>query len=183
MYKKIIKLLLSLSMFLFLYACSGTKTSFDFDNSVDFSQIKTYQWNMQPSSAFAKQNPLLNKRVIRAMDENMSRKGLTKSDSADVILSYQISAEKKISSSALSVGLGMSVGKSGRGHINLNSGNQLRASLEGTLVIDMVSKNKHELVWRSTTVKKIHGREATPEESTKRIGQLVHRMFESYPPK
>ena len=84
MYKKIIKLLLSLSMFLFLYACSGTKTSFDFDNSVDFSQIKTYQWNMQPSSAFAKQNPLLNKRVIRAMDENMSRKGLTKSDSADV---------------------------------------------------------------------------------------------------
>ena len=183
MYTKLIKLLLSLSIVSFLYACSGTKTSFDFDSSVDFSQIKTYQWNMQPSSAFAKQDPLIDKRIIQSMDENMSRKGLTNSDSADVTLSYHISVEKKLSSSALSAGLGMSVGKSGRGHINLNSGNQLRTSLEGTLVIDMVSTNKQGLIWRATTVKKIHGREATPDESTKRIGQLVHRMFESYPPK
>ncbi|RDH84079.1 MAG: hypothetical protein DIZ80_08065 [endosymbiont of Galathealinum brachiosum] len=183
MVKKLMKLLLGLSSIFFLYSCSGTKTSFDFDSSVDFSQIKTYQWDMQPSSAFAKQDPLLSKRVIQAMDDNMSRKGFTKSDSADVTLSYHISVEKKLSSSALSAGIGMSVGKSGRGHINLSSGNQLRTSLQGTLVIDMVSTGKKELIWRSTTVKKIHGREATPDESTKRIGQLVYKMFESYPPK
>lgn len=183
MYTKLIKLLLSLSIVLFLYACSGTKTSFDFDSSVDFGQIKTYQWNMQPSSAFARQDPLLNKRVIKAMDENMSRKGFTKADSADVTLSYHISVDKKLSSGGLSAGIGMSVGKSGRGRINLSSGNQLRTSLEGTLVIDMVSADKQELIWRSTTVKKISDREATPEESTKRIGQLVYSMFESYPPK
>jgi len=177
---KVVVVLISISL---LSACSGTKNTYDYDSSVDFSQIKTYQWNLQTSEAFSKANPLIDKRIISAIEDNLKRKGLEKSEAADIKVSYMVAFEKKLKTGGLSAGIGMSVGKSNRGHINLSSGNQLKQSIEGTLVVDMVSTKNGDLIWRSTTVKPVKDREASPEDSKKRIGQLVYQMFENYPPK
>jgi len=177
---KVLFVLISISL---LSACSGTKNTFDYDSSVDFSQIKTYQWNLQPSEAFSKANPLISKRIISAIEDNLKRKGLKKSDVGDIKVSYMIGFEKKLKTGGLTAGIGMSVGSSNRGHINLSSGNKVRQSIEGTLIIDMVSSKNGELIWRSTTVKPVKDRDASPEDSKKRIGQLIYQMFENYPPK
>jgi len=177
---KVLFMFISISL---LSACSGTKNTYDYDSSVNFSQIKTYQWNLQTSEAFSKANPLIDKRIISAIEDNLKRKGLTKTDAADIKVSYMIGFEKKLKTGGLSAGIGMSVGKSNRGNISLSSGNQIRQTIEGTLVVDMIDTKSGDLIWRSTTVKPVKDRDASPEDSKKRIGQLIYQMFENYPPK
>lgn len=179
---KKIRVLLVLFLISLLSACSGTKNTFDYDSSTDFSQIKTYQWNLQTSEAFAKANPLIDKRIISAIEDSLSRKGVVKAESADIKVSYMVGFEKKLKTGGLSAGVGMSVGKSNRGHINLSSGNQVKQTIEGTLIIDMTDTKNNDLIWRSTTVKPVKDRDASPEDSKKRIGQLVYQMFENFPP-
>jgi len=126
--RQIKKLFILLFIFM-LSACSNTKSTFDFDSSVDFSQIKTYTWDKQTSSAFAKANSLVDKRIVKSIESNLSRKGLSQSDTADVKVSYSMSTQKKLSSSNVSAGVGMSVGRSNRGSISLSSGNQIRQKI------------------------------------------------------
>lgn len=180
---KAIKTLVILVFIVSVVACSNVKSTYDYDSSVNFSQLKTYQWDSRPSADFSKANPLIDKRVLKAINDNMMSKGLVEAQSADIKISYSVNFEKKIKTGGLSAGIGMSVGKSNRGSISLSSGNQLKQSTEGVLMIDMIATKTKKLIWRSITTKPVTGREATPEESQKRISQLVYRVFENFPPK
>lgn len=164
-----------------LTACSNTKVTHDYDTNTNFEQLKTYQWDAQPSAAFAKEKPLIHQRIINAIDENMKNKQFTLAESADIKLNYSLIFEKKIKSSNVSFGIGVPVGK--HGQINMNSGNRVKQITEGKLDIRMISNTSNTLVWRSTSVKEMDNRKASAEESKKRIGQLIYRMFEGYPPK
>jgi len=168
---------------LLLHGCAGKKISFDYDSSTDFSQIKTYQWDPQPSAGFAKANPLIHKRIISAIDKNLESRGLKPSDSADMTISYRLSLEKKLSSSPVSMGIGMSVGKSNRGHISVSSGNRLKEVTEGTLVIDMISNPDKTLIWRAMSSQKISRKASSAEKSESRINSIVYDMLVNYPPK
>jgi len=176
-------MLLTMFFVSLLIACSGIKNTYDYDSSIDFTQLKAYQWDMQPSAEFSKANQLKAKRIVRAIEGNMKRKGIVKTDSADIKISYSVNYEKKLKSGGLSAGVGMSVGRSNRGSISLSSGNQLRQTTIGSLMIDMVSTKNNRLIWRSITTKPVTDRPATPEESQKRISQLVYGVFENFPPK
>ncbi|MCW8934141.1 MAG: DUF4136 domain-containing protein [Gammaproteobacteria bacterium] len=177
---KILLVLFSISQFA---ACSATKNTFDYDSSADFSQIKTYQWDFQVSEAFSKANPLIDKRIVKAIEDNLSRKGVVKAKSADITVSYNVDFEKTLKTGGLSAGIGMSIVKFNRGHISLSSGSQLKQALEGTLVIDMLNTKSGKLIWRSTTVQPVKASDASPEDSKKRIARLVSQMFENFPPK
>jgi len=177
------KIILVLLSSLFLFSCSNVKRSYDYDRAVDFTVLKTYQWDAQPSAAFSRANPLIAKRIVKAIEDNLKRKALVEAKSADIKISYQVSFEKKLSSHNISGGVGMSVGRYNRGSVSISSANQIHEFIEGTLMIDMVATSSHRLIWRSTTTKPLSGRDATPEESEKRIGQLIFSAFEHFPPK
>jgi len=168
---------------LILFSCSNVKSSYDYDSAVDFTILKTYQWDTHPSAAFSNANPLVAKRIVKAIEDNLKRKGLLEAEVADIKISYQVNFEKKLSTSNISGGVGMSVGRYNRGSVSLSSGNQIRETTEGTLMIDMVATSSNSLIWRSTTTKPVSGRDASPEESEKRIGQLIFSVFENFPPK
>jgi len=181
------KILSTLFLSFFLLACSNVKSAYDYDSNVDFTAIKTYQWDTQPSAAFTIANPLIAKRVVKAIEDNLQRKGLVEdkdaAKTADIKISYQVNFEKKLTSSNVTGSVGMSVGRYNRGSIGISSGNSIRETIEGALMIDMVSGSSNGLIWRSTTTKPVSGRDATPEESEKRIGQLIFTVFENFPPK
>jgi len=177
------KKIFTLSFTILLFSCSNVKSTYDYDKSVDFAGIKTYQWDTQPSAAFSHANPLVAKRIVKAIEENLKIKGLVAADAGDIKISYQVNFEKKLSSSNVSGAVGMSVGRYNRGNISVSSGNSIRETTEGTLMIDLVSVAGNSLIWRSTTTKPVSGRDASPQESEKRIGQLIHGVFENFPPK
>ncbi len=180
---KIIQVLLILSTALLLLSCSNVRSSYDYDSATDFSRLKTYQWDNGPSSDFRSVNPLIAERIVKAINDNLKRKGLVEGEAADIQISYQVNFEKKLSTSNVSGGVGVSVGRYNRGSISISSGNQIREITEGTLMIDMVSNATNKLIWRSVTTKPVSNRNATPQDSEKRIGQLIYVVFENYPPK
>ncbi len=182
MLNTVAKILFILSSALFVFSCSNVKSTYDYDRDVDFAAVKTYQWDRQPSKAFTQANPLIAKRIVKAIEANLKRKGLIEAEAADIKISYQVSFEKKLSSSNVTGGIGMSVGRYNRGSIGISSGNSIRETTEGTLMIDMVSANRQNLIWRSITTKPVSARDATPQESEKRIGQLIYRVFDNFPP-
>lgn len=175
------KILFTSTLVVFLFACSNVKSVYDYDSNVDFTVIKTYQWDTQPSASFTAASPLVAKRVLKAIDDNLKRKGLVEGEDADIKISYRVQYEKKLSSSNVTGSIGMSMG--GHSSIGLSRGNSIREITEGTLTIDMTSTRSNSLIWRSTTTKPISGRDATPQESEKRIGQLIYAVFDNFPPK
>jgi uncharacterized protein DUF4136 len=176
------RLLSILPVIAFLFSCSNAKTTFDYDNSTDFSQFKTYQWNNQPAEGFAKANPLISQRIVQSINNNLNLKGLSQSDPADFKVSYSVNFEKTYSSSSVSAGIGMSIGSANQGRISLSSGNQLKQTLNGTLVIDITSTTTHSLIWRATTSQKVAGDSPSPEESKNKINNIVMQMLENFPP-
>ncbi len=68
--------------FLFLAAlqASAQKTSVDWDHNItDFAQYKTYAWSkpLRPT-----QNPLMDQRIVAAVDTQLAAKGLRKVETA-----------------------------------------------------------------------------------------------------
>jgi len=178
----LIKILFLISVAVLLFSCSSNPALVDYDNSVDFSSLKTYQWDIEPSADFSKSNPLVAKRIVSAIEKGLQKKGFLKAEAADVKISYQVVIEKRFSSTKLSTGMGMSVGGGGRGYIGLSSGNQAKKITEGTLLIDMTSITSNRLIWRSKKTQPLKEQDKSPEESQESINQIVSDMLENFPP-
>ena len=73
---------------------------YNFDKNTDFSQFKTYKW--VPMKDAAKVDDLLDKQIKDAIDAELAKKNLTKTDadSADLYIGYQvgIGTEKQFTS-------------------------------------------------------------------------------------
>jgi len=175
-------LLLAVLSILSLTGCSSIKSSYDYDSRFDFSTIKTWQWDKQPSAEFAQSNPLVHARIVKAIEGALKQKRLNSGTPADVKISYAIRIEKKLSSSGISTGIGMSVGSSNRGHISLNSGNQLKQTTEGTLVIDVISIPGEALLWRGTATRSVSHASDSPEKSQASINEVVKKLLDNFPP-
>ena len=65
-----------LILFLSLYGCSSIRVNTDFDAEADFSAIHTYGWKTVNVSGDALgRNPLLYKRIARAIDGYLQGRG------------------------------------------------------------------------------------------------------------
>ncbi|HED32729.1 MAG TPA: DUF4136 domain-containing protein [Gammaproteobacteria bacterium] len=184
--RKTTRLLAALSILSFA-GCSSVKSSYDYDSSFNFSTVKTWQWNKEPSAEFSASNPLIHARIVKAIEGALKQKRLRletyPETPADVNVSYTIRLEKKLSSSGISTGIGMSVGgSSSRGLISLSSGNQLKQTTEGTLVIDVTSIPSGTLLWRGTATGGVSLASASPEESQAKINKAVDELFKNFPP-
>ena len=182
MLTRLLSLLLIFLTTLFLAACSNTKSSYDFDSSFDFTRIMTYQWDKTPSVSFASAHPLIDQRIINAIDAALNKKNLDQSLPADVKISYSVSFKEKLGRSGINTGIGLSIGKSSRGHIRLNSASQLKQTTEGTLIIDITSAKNGALLWRGTCIQAVSKKPSSPEKSQVQIREAVNELLKNLPP-
>jgi len=162
--------------------CSSIKSAYDFDSSFDFTQVRSWQWNTKPSAEFAQANPLIDKRIVKAIENVLEQKLFTQTTPPDVNISYTVSIEKKLSSSGISTGIGLSLGSSSRrGHVSMSSGNQLKQTTEGTLRIDISSKTG-ALLWRGTGTRSLSHAASSPEKSQEKINEIVNELLKNFPP-
>jgi len=163
--------------------CNRVKSSYDFDSNVDFTQVKTWQWDKTTSAEFTQANPLIDKRIIKAIEGNLVSKGIKQSTPADINVSYSISIEEKLSSGGVNIAIGMSLRATDRGSVSLSRGNhQLTQTKEGTLTIDMTSAKDGALLWRSTGMRSLPHAASSPEKSQAKITEAVNEMLENFPP-
>ncbi len=161
-------------------SCSSVTTNYDFDPSVNFTEVKTfsiYQGESIPGDVLAA-HPLVKKRVEDAIVRGLKEKGLTHidNDETDVVIVVHAGTQDKIQVT--------DYGHYGwydpwwgpyGGHVDVSH------YTEGTLVIDIVEYKTKELVWRGLGTKVVHDY-SNPEKMQREIDKYVFEILRNYPP-
>lgn len=170
--------LLPLLLLIVLGACSSVRVYSDFDKNVDFSQFKTYAF--QKSGIDRVQvSELDKKRILRAIDAELSKKGMTKSDTPDILVNILTKEREKLDVNQFNAGWGYGWGYGWNPY--LWGGNTfVTSSTEGTLYIDLIDAKKKELVWEGQGVGYLTENRARKEEQ---INEFVSKIMAQFPPK
>lgn len=159
------------------------KVSYDYNKNADFAAFKTYAHKEGTKVG----QPLIDERIVAAIDTQLAAKGLTKAESnPDVFVVYHLAFDKEKDISTYSSGYGGGYGPYGWGWGGGWGGGttttQVRDILIGTLVIDLADAKGNQLVWRGMGVKEVNT-QANPEKREKSINNAVKKIFKNYPPK
>jgi hypothetical protein len=157
------------------------KVSYDYDKTANFAGFKTYAHKEGTKVG----QPLIDERIVAAIDAQLAAKGLTKTESdPDVFVVYHIAFDKQKDISTFSTGYAGGYGPYGWGWGGGmgSTTTQVRDILIGTLVIDVADAKQGKLAWRGMGVKEVKT-QTNPEKRDKSINDAVKKIFKNYPPK
>jgi hypothetical protein len=171
-----------------LLAGAGTAAAqdvrYNFDKQANFASFKTYKWVTIKGAT--QLSELADRQVKAAVDAELSKKGLTKSDSdtADLYIGYQagIGTEKEYTS--FDTGWGYGPGWYGGGWYGGGGGmttGQTSTIYIGQLALDMYASSPKNLVWRGAASKTLDPK-AKPEKQEKNLNKAVAKLLKNYPP-
>ena len=157
------------------------KVSYDYNKAANFAAFKTYAHKDGTKVG----QPLIDERIVNAIDTEMAAKGLTKTEAnPDLFVVYHIAFDKQKDISTYSSGHAGGYGPYGWGWGGgmSTTTTQVRDILVGTLVIDIADAKAGQVAWRGMGVKEINTT-AKPEKRDKNISEAVAKIFKNYPPK
>ncbi|KAB1156602.1 DUF4136 domain-containing protein [Flavobacterium luteum] len=170
------KYLLLLFLIFLLASCSSVRVYSDYDKNVDFSAYKTYAFyktgiDKVEISDFDK------KRILRSIDEEMSAKGLTKSETPDLLININTKAEKSIDVNQFNSAWGYGWGFGWNPYWGANT--MVSTTIEGILIIDLIDAKKKELVWQGEGIGNLTRDTNKKDENIK---NFVSKILVLYPP-
>ena len=173
---KKIKLLSILLVTVFAVSCSSIRVNSDYDAAVDFNQYKTYAFFKQGIDK-AEISDLDKKRILRAIDAEMQKKGFVKSDSPDMLINIFTRANEQVNVNNWGYNYGWGWGYSpwmwGGNYTTVNT------STQGILYIDILDARKKELVWQGIGTGVLT---LDRERKQERINEFVMEIMKEYPP-
>lgn len=175
---KAIKTLPLLFLFI-LSSCSSISVYSDFDKNIDFSQYKTYAFHKRgidkvEISEFDK------KRILHAIDLELGKKGLTKSETPDLLINIFTKEREQVDVTQFNAGWGYGWGWGWNPYLWGGRQSYVSTSTEGTLYIDLIDAKKKELVWQGEGVGYLT---QNRNEKEKQINEFVAKILTLYPPK
>jgi len=181
----IIKRSISFALVLFLVGCKSVpvETRYNFDQAADFTQFKTYRWVPLPDAA--KLDEQRDKQIKDAVDAELSKKGLSKTDAddADLYVGYQaaINTETQFTSYKTDWGYSPSWSGARSGNVAGVTMAQVSTISVGQLVLDMYDSKKHTLAWRGVADKTIDPNSSLDTQQ-KNLRKAIAKLLENYPP-
>jgi hypothetical protein len=157
---------------------------YNFDKQANFGAFKTYKWVVIKGAN--QLSDLADKQVKAAVDAELAKKGLTKSeaDSADLYVGYQaaVGQEKEYTSydTGWGYGPGWGGGWYGGGGGGMTTGTTSTIYI-GQLALDMYASSPKALVWRGAASKTLDPK-AKPEKVQKNLDKAVAKLLKNYPP-
>ena len=177
------KKLLIIPVLLAFVACSTVKIGFDYDKTADFSKYKTYAFSEETMKLPVNQLNL--DRLIRAVENQMTVEGFTKSDKPDVIIDLRAKGEEYQTATATTTGgyggYGYRYGRWGYGGGFSTTQINYDKYVEGTLFITMIDKATDKIVWQGTGTKTLD-ENTSAEKREQNINYAVTQIFSNYPP-
>ena len=161
----------------FLSSCSSVRVASDYDREANFSNYGTYAF-FKPGIDKAEISDLDKKRILRAIENEMQKKGFTKSENPDVLVSIFTKTNENINIYQnnypfYGYGWGWNPWYWGSGF------NTVNRTSEGTLYIDLIDSEGKELVWQGMGTAAL-AREVNKKQE--RIDEIVMKIMEKYPP-
>lgn len=166
-----------------LAGCSTKSVVYDFSETADFEQFKTFQY--KPSESNLEVNsPLVHTRIVEAIRREMVNSGLTEAESdPDVYVSYYGSSSESVRLNTTY--MGYSGWSSRHRHYRGSSMTMVTSTTTattittGTLLIDIWDAREPALVWRGEVSSSLSG---DPGRDADRINQGVAAVLENFPP-
>jgi hypothetical protein len=161
---------------IFMTSCDTVKVATDYDQNVNFNKYKTFAF-FKPGIDKADISDLDKKRILRAIETEMTAKGFTKSEDPTLLISIFTKTKENINIYQDNrfgyYGWGWSPWYWGAGS------NTVSTTSEGTLYIDFIDGAKKELVWQGMGTA-VLAQEVNRKQE--RINEIVKKILEKYPP-
>jgi hypothetical protein len=161
----------SLFMLLFVTACSSIKVSTDYEAKTNFSQYKTFAFyrtgiDKAPISDIDK------RRIISAISNELTAKGMTVSETPDVLISIFTKARERVD---------VYDNNWHPYYYDPFHRQQISKYTEGTLFIDIIEKEGKKLVWQGIG-NGFLTKSQKPEKKEANIQLFVKEILKKYPP-
>jgi hypothetical protein len=183
---RIIKMMLFLIIITALAGCARVRVSQDYDPEIDFSRLNSFTWasETQPKVGDIRvDNPLLDSRIRKAIDEKLINMGYRKAAAGlpDFRVGYILNIETRYGSSSVGIGTGFGIGGGSTfGGVGVGTPIGGRSYEELALAIDFTDPQQGDLLWRGTGTRQA-GTQATPEELSNEVLDLVENVLEQLP--
>ncbi len=168
---------LPLFLLILLTSCSAVKVNYDYDKNVDFNQFKTYAFQKSGIDK-VEVSDLDKKRILRAIDEQMTAKGFTKSETPDLLVNIFTKEREQVDVNQFNAGWGYGWGYGWNPYL-WGGNTSVSSYVEGTLFIDLIDAKKKELIWQGQGVGVLTQDMNKKEELIK---EFVAKILEQYPP-
>lgn len=173
---KIKNFLAPLAFLLVLTSCSSVRVASDYDREANFNQYQSFAF-YKPGIDKADVSDLDKKRILRAIEAEMTAKGFSKSESPDLLVSIFTKTKENVNIYQNNFGWGYGWGWSpwywGNGY------NTVSRTTEGTLYIDLIDAESMELVWQGMGTGALT---MDMDDKIERINEMVQKIIERYPP-
>lgn len=159
---------------LFIFAsCSSVRVATDFDREVDFNQYQTFAF-YKPGIDKAQISDLDKRRILRAIESNLTQTGMSKSENPDILVSIFTKEKERVDV------YNNYYGHSWYWHPWYYQGSSVHRTPEGTLFIDLIDAKSNNLVWQGMGTANLHT--SSVEAKEKRINEIVREILAKYPP-
>ena len=154
---------------------------YDFVAGTDFSKYKTYKWRRADKARYPE--PASDQILIRAIDEQLTAKGLTKteSDTADLFVIYQLAVVEDVEWSSFTNDIQWSTGANSLPGFRGSTTNSTDLIRKGWLMVDMYDNNQQKLVWQASATKTL-GKGTDPKKMERNAKKAMTKVFANYPP-
>ena len=185
---KISRLLMLVAVVALFAGCgSSLELNNDFDQQLDFSTYRTFQW-VDPSDKAGQgaNNSLIAGRVKDAVVNELTGKGLVQAASdPDFLVIYHAGTQDKVDISDYGYsygGYGRYGGAYGGPYGAGGGGISTYNYTEGTLIIDLIDAGTQQLAWRGSATGVLDDNPSA-EQITSNINKAVAAILSQYPPR
>jgi hypothetical protein len=179
-------------LLVFLSSCTSVRVLSDYDRETNFNDYKSYAF-YKTGIDKAIISDLDKKRILKAIETEMSNRGLVKSQSPDILVSIFTKEQEQVDVYNNNFGWGWGGWGWGWGGFGPGWGwgfgpgwgwggnNMVSTRTQGSLYIDLIDANKKELVWQGKGVGTLANTKNI-EKKEERIKEFVAEIMQQYPP-
>lgn len=170
--------ILPLFLLVIVASCSSVKVNSDYDKKVDFTPYKTYAFYKSGIDK-VEVSDLDKKRILHSIDDVLSAKGFTKSETPDLLVNIFTKEREQVDVNRFNAGWGYGWGYGWNPYL-WGGNTTVNRYTEGTLYIDLIDAKKKELIWQGegegVLTKNVNKKD-------EKIKEFVSKILEQYPPK
>lgn len=175
------------ALLLIVGSCSSTRYIVDHDTQQNFRSYSTYAWfefASPPDKAKppTEANTILTRRIQRAVDGELTRKGLksAKVGEADFLVTYSLVLQSRMVMYSTGwygpmAGWGWGWGWGGGWGGGMTS---LETTTEGTIIVDVLDTKSRKLVWRGIAESAFT--KPNPDDAT--VAKKIAKLMQGFPP-
>ncbi len=165
-------------LFLFVFAsCSTVRVATDYDRDANFDNYASFAF-YKPGIDKAKISDLDKKRILRAIESQLTSKGMIKTQNPSLLVSIFTKERERVNMYNNHFGYGWGWHPWWYGGYY---GSHVSSKTEGTLYIDLIDAKTKELVWQGIGTSNLIT-SSNIEKKEERIREIVSEILAKYPP-